>query len=140
MWYSAVQALLFKPEIGMKVEISLAIVLFLPKDRSVQTDGLFHEASRPWLYHGAVTYSSGQAFKERGIFDLLHRPIPKFVNTVGVITSTEGRVVHDIQMTMQRRNDAVNIIVYPASVQGQGASRILIEALHQANNEKRCDV
>ena len=43
-------------------------------------------------------------------------------------------------MTMQRRNDAVNIIVYPASVQGQGASRTLIEALHQANNEKRCDV
>lgn len=138
MWYSAVQALSFKPEIGMKVEI-------IGNSSVYQKTGQFKLMASSMRQVGLgyimeqLRILQEKLLKE-GIFDLLHRPIPKFVNTVGVITSTEGRVVHDIQMTMQRRNDAVNIIVYPASVQGQGASRTLIEALHQANNEKRCDV
>lgn len=138
MWYSAVQALSFKPEIGMKVEI-------IGNSSVYQKTGQF-ELMASSMRQVGLGYIMEQLrilqekLQKEGIFDLLHRPIPKFVNTVGVITSTEGRVVHDIQMTMQRRNDAVNIIVYPASVQGQGASRTLIEALHQANNEKRCDV
>lgn len=138
MWYSAVQALSFKPEIGMKVEI-------IGNSSVYQNTGQFKLMASSMRQVG-LGYIMEQLrilqekLQKEGIFDLLHRPIPKFVNTVGVITSTEGRVVHDIQMTMQRRNDAVNIIVYPASVQGQGASRTLIEALHQANNEKRCDV
>lgn len=138
MWYSAVQALYFKPEIGMKVEI-------IGNSSVYQKTGQFKLMASSMRQVG-LGYIMEQLrilqekLQKEGIFDLLHRPIPKFVNTVGVITSTEGRVVHDIQMTMQRRNDAVNIIVYPASVQGQGASRTLIEALHQANNEKRCDV
>lgn len=137
-WYSAVQALSFKPEIGMKVEI-------IGNSSVYQKTGQFKLMASSMRQVG-LGYIMEQLrilqekLQKEGIFDLLHRPIPKFVNTVGVITSTEGRVVHDIQMTMQRRNDAVNIIVYPASVQGQGASRTLIEALHQANNEKRCDV
>ena len=138
MWYSAVQALSFKPEIGMKVEI-------IGNSSVYQKTGQFKLMASSMRQVG-LGYIMEQLrilqekLQKEGIFDLLHRPIPKFVNTVGVITSTEGRVVHDIQMTMQKRNDAVNIIVYPASVQGQGASRTLIEALHQANNEKRCDV
>lgn len=138
MWYSAVQAISFKPEIGMKVEI-------IGNSSVYQKTGQFKLMASSMRQVG-LGYIMEQLrilqekLQKEGIFDLLHRPIPKFVNTVGVITSTEGRVVHDIQMTMQRRNDAVNIIVYPASVQGQGASRTLIEALHQANNEKRCDV
>lgn len=138
MWYSAVQALSFKPEIGMKVEI-------IGNSSVYQKTGQFKLIASSMRQVG-LGYIMEQLrilqdkLQKEGIFDLLHRPIPKFVNTVGVITSTEGRVVHDIQMTMQRRNDAVNIIVYPASVQGQGASRTLIEALNQANNEKRCDV
>lgn len=138
MWYSAVQALSFKPVIGMKVEI-------IGNSSVYQKTGQFKLMASSMRQVG-LGYIMEQLrilqdkLQKEGIFDLLHRPIPKFVNTVGVITSTEGRVVHDIQMTMQRRNDAVNIIVYPASVQGQGASRTLIEALHQANNEKRCDV
>lgn len=138
MWYSAVQALSFKPDIGMKVEI-------IGNSSVYQKTGQFKLMASSMRQVG-LGYIMEQLrilqekLQKEGIFDLLHRPIPKFVNTVGVITSTEGRVVHDIQMTMQRRNDAVNIIVYPASVQGQGASRTLIEALHQANNEKRCDV
>lgn len=138
MWYSAVQSLSFKPEIGMKVEIIGNSSVYLKTGQfklmasSMRQVGLGYIMEQLRLLQDKL--------QKEGIFDLLHRPIPKFVNTVGVITSTEGRVVHDIQMTMQRRNDAVNIIVYPASVQGQGASRTLIEALHQANNEKRCDV
>lgn len=138
MWYSAVQALTFKPEIGMKVEIIGNSSVYQKTGQfklmasSMRQVGLGYIMEKLRLLQDKL--------QKEGIFDLLHRPIPKFVNTVGVITSNEGRVVHDIQMTMQRRNDAVNIIVYPAAVQGEGAAKTLIEALHQANAEKICDV
>lgn len=138
MWYSAVQALTFKPEIGMKVEI-------IGNSSVYQKTGQFKLMASSMRQVGLGYIMEKlrllqEKLQKEGIFDLLHRPIPKFVNTVGVITSNEGRVVHDIQMTMQRRNDAVNIIVYPVAVQGEGAAKTLIEALHQANAEKRCDV
>lgn len=138
MWYSAVQALSFKPEIGMKVEIIGISSVYQKTGQFKLMASSMRQVGLGYIMEQLRILQ--EKLQKEGIFDLLHRPIPKFVNTVGVITSTEGRVVHDIQMTMQRRNDAVNIVVYPASVQGQGASRTLIEALHQANNEKRCDV
>ncbi|HAR80019.1 MAG TPA: exodeoxyribonuclease VII large subunit [Succinivibrionaceae bacterium] len=49
-------------------------------------------------------------------------------------------MVHDIQMTMARRNNGVNIVVYDAKVHGEEAVPSLLAALKQANEEKRCQV
>lgn len=54
-----------------------------------------------------------------GLFDAgRKRPLPAFPRTVGVITSTSGAVLHDIIRVIRRRHARLNLLVYPATVQG----------------------
>ena len=65
-----------------------------------------------------------------GLFDEAHKkPIPRYVRTIGVVTSQTGAVLHDIMNVTRRRNPFVNIRLAPAAVQGTGAARTLIRAL-----------
>ena len=57
------------------------------------------------------------------------RPLPFFPRRVGVVTSSEGAVWHDIQTTLERRNPAVQLVLSPAPVQGPEAVPGLIRAL-----------
>ena len=54
-----------------------------------------------------------------GLFDAARkRPLPAFPRSVGVITSTSGAVLHDIVRVIRRRHARLNLLVYPATVQG----------------------
>ena len=54
-----------------------------------------------------------------GLFDAARkRPLPAFPRSVGVITSTSGAVLHDIVKVIRRRHARLNLLVYPATVQG----------------------
>ena len=54
-----------------------------------------------------------------GLFDAgRKRPLPAFPRSVGVITSTSGAVLHDIVRVIRRRHARLNLLVYPATVQG----------------------
>jgi exodeoxyribonuclease VII large subunit len=62
------------------------------------------------------------------------RPLPKFPQRVGVITSLEGAVLHDIVRIARERHAGIPIVVFPASVQGEGAPASLVAALALANS------
>ena len=54
-----------------------------------------------------------------GLFDAgRKRPLPAFPRSVGVITSTSGAVLHDIVRVIRRRHARLNLLIYPATVQG----------------------
>jgi exodeoxyribonuclease VII large subunit len=54
-----------------------------------------------------------------GLFDAARkRPLPAFPRSVGVITSTSGAVLHDIVRVIRRRHARLNLLIYPATVQG----------------------
>ncbi len=54
-----------------------------------------------------------------GLFDAARkRPLPGFPRTVGVITSTSGAVLHDIIKVIRRRHARLNLLIYPALMQG----------------------
>ena len=75
--------------------------------------------------------------EERGMFDKCYkRPIPKFIKTLGVVTAQTGAAVKDIINVSTRRNPYVQIILYPAIVQGDEAAESIvagIEALERMN-------
>ena len=50
------------------------------------------------------------------------RPIPKFARTVGVVTASTGAAIRDIINISSRRNPYVQLVLYPARVQGEGAA------------------
>lgn len=65
-----------------------------------------------------------------GVFDQEHKkPIPKYSQNVGVVTSEKGAVLQDIINVSGRRNKAVNLTVYPVKVQGTGAAAEMVRGL-----------
>lgn len=68
------------------------------------------------------------------------RKAPRFPRAVGIITSAEGAAVQDIITGMQRHNDLIPLVLYPAAVQGAAAVEQLMYALRCAIAENRCEV
>ena len=58
------------------------------------------------------------------------RPIPKYVRTLGIVTARTGAAVRDIIQIARRRNPYVNIILYPAIVQGEEAVPSIVNGIH----------
>jgi exodeoxyribonuclease VII large subunit len=76
-----------------------------------------------------------------GVFSQSHKkPIPQHVQTVGIVTSPTGAAVKDILTVLKRRNPFINVIVYPALVQGEYASNDICHAIAQANIRQECDL
>lgn len=77
---------------------------------------------------------------EEGLFSEDHKKaIPKFIRTLGVITSPTGAAIKDIINVTKRRNDNVDIIIYPALVQGAEAYKTLISGIQYFNKTKNVD-
>ena len=59
---------------------------------------------------------------DNGMFDEEHKKaIPEFTMNIGVVTAKDGAAIRDIEITLKNRNPYVNIVLYPAKVQGEGA-------------------
>ena len=60
--------------------------------------------------------------EEMGMFSPEYKkPIPKYAKTVGIVTAPTGAAIQDIRSISARRNPYVQLILYPAQVQGEGA-------------------
>ena len=71
-----------------------------------------------------------QKLYEEGLFDHeKKKPIPKNPKKIGVVTAMTGAAIHDIISTAKRRNPYVQLILYPAKVQGDGASDTIVAGI-----------
>ncbi len=76
-----------------------------------------------------------------GLFDQSRKkPIPLFPDTVGLVTSDTGAAVRDLIHVLGRRWSAAKVILYPALVQGPGASASVAEGIKWFNSKKAADV
>ncbi len=67
---------------------------------------------------------------ESGMFAAEYKkPIPRYVRTLGVVTAQTGAAVRDIIQIASRRNPYVQIILYPAIVQGEGAAASIVRGI-----------
>jgi len=68
--------------------------------------------------------------EKEGLFSSAKKKaVPQNAQAVGVITSSEGAVIHDILTVSQRRNPCVDIVLYPVRVQGEQSAPMLVSAL-----------
>lgn len=82
-----------------------------------------------------------EKLQNEGLFDEKYKkPIPKFPETVGVVTSATGAAVRDIINVLTRRFKSVNILLYPVLVQGDGAAEEIAKAIKSFNAQKSADV
>lgn len=78
--------------------------------------------------------------EEMGMFAQEYKkPIPKFAKTVGVVTAPTGAAIQDIRNIASRRNPYVQLILFPALVQGDGAKESIVQGI-QALEQLGVDV
>ena len=79
--------------------------------------------------------------QDEGYFDEQHKKeIPKMPKRIGVVTSETGAVIRDIINVSKRRSSLIDIVLYPALVQGEGAYKTIINGIKYFNNTKSVDV
>ncbi|WP_058522736.1 exodeoxyribonuclease VII large subunit [Legionella birminghamensis] len=76
-----------------------------------------------------------------GLFESsLKRILPRYPQVIGVVTSPTGAALRDILSTLSRRYPSASVLIYPTEVQGKTAARQIVNAIQQANLQKRADV
>lgn len=69
--------------------------------------------------------------EESGMFAQEYKqPIPRFIRTLGVVTAETGAAVRDVIQVARRRNPCVQIVLYPAIVQGAAAAPSIVRGIH----------
>ena len=69
--------------------------------------------------------------EEMGMFAQAYKqPIPAFIHRLGVVTAPTGAAVQDIRNISLRRDPYLQIILYPALVQGEGAADSIVRGIH----------
>ncbi len=72
-----------------------------------------------------------QELEDLGMFSKEYKqPIPRYIKTLGVVTAETGAAVRDIIQIATRRNPYVQIILYPAIVQGEAAAESIVRGIH----------
>ena len=105
------------------------------------TISVYERDGRYQLYAKKITLAGEGALYERyeqlkkkleqkGYFDEVHKkPIPSYVKKVGIVTADTGAAIQDIRNISARRNPYVQLILYPAKVQGDGASDTIVKGI-----------
>ncbi len=113
--------------------------------RVYERDGKYQLYAEQILLEGAgLLYQKFEALKreleEMGMFAPEYKqPVPRFASRIGVVTAPAGAAIRDIQNISHRRNPFVQVILYPAQVQGEGAARSVVNGIH-ALEERNVDV
>lgn len=122
------KGLSFKMEDGQKVLVTGSI-------------GVYERDGKYQLYASAVKlegvgdlHAEFERLKyklnEEGLFDPdLKKPIPKFPKKVGIVTAKTGAAIQDILNIARRRNPYVELFLYSAKVQGEGAADTIVQGI-----------
>jgi exodeoxyribonuclease VII large subunit len=139
LWRTVVDELSFLPEDGQAVLAHGYVSVYAP-----QGQYQFYVDSMSPRGRGAL-YAQFERLKEclaaEGLFDAdRKRPLPRFPGRIGVVTSSEGAALRDIQNVLSRRWPLVQVLLSPTLVQGDEAPRQIVQALQVLYNRHDVDV
>ena len=127
------------PEEGMQVVISGKISSY-PKDGSYTIYAKEMEVEGVGELHKAFEKLKLDLMEE-GLFEEKYKKaIPKYPGRIGVITSPTGAAVRDVINVSTRRNEKVDILIYPCLVQGVNAPQTIIQGIETLDAREDIDV
>lgn len=82
-----------------------------------------------------------EKMEKAGYFSPMYKKLlPKYPTTIGVVTSSNGAGLYDIITTARKRMENINIYVYPAKVQGEGAIEEIVEGIETLDKIPEIDL
>ena len=123
------RGLAFRMKDGDRVVVGGAVDVY-------ERDGRYQLYAKEISLEGAgALYERFLALKteleEMGMFAQEYKqPIPAFIHRLGVVTAPTGAAVQDIRNISLRRDPYLQIILYPALVQGEGAADSIVRGIH----------
>jgi exodeoxyribonuclease VII large subunit len=129
----------WQPRDGLQVEVRALVSLYEPRGDFQLNVEFMRRAGLGALYEAFLRLRD--RLDREGLFaPALKRPIPAFPRTIGVVTSPTAAALRDVLTTLARRNPSIAVVVYPTSVQGEGAPAEIVAALAAAGRRRECDV
>jgi len=139
MWRFRANGLLFQPQDGMKVIVNGELQVY---EKGGYYQLIVHQIQPAGI--GALQMAFEQLKQKlhaEGLFDeQFKKPLPKFPERIGVVTSPTGAAIRDIVSVISRRFPGVQIILYPVRVQGEGAAIEIATAIREFNEYGDVDV
>ncbi|MDD6402482.1 MAG: exodeoxyribonuclease VII large subunit [Lachnospiraceae bacterium] len=137
------------PAVMFKSNVASGLNFTMKEGQSVVVSGsigVYERDGKYQLYANKITMDgAGKLFEEferlknklneEGLFDFEHKkPIPKYPRRVGIVTAKTGAAIQDIINIAKRRNPYVQLILYPAKVQGEGAAITIVNGIKALDN------
>jgi exodeoxyribonuclease VII large subunit len=139
MFRSSARLLRFKPDNGMQVIARGRVTVY--EDRGeLQISAEYLEPKGAGALQ--IAYEQLKAKLEaEGLFDAAHKkPIPALPGRIGIATSPQAAALRDILNILRRRHHTVNVLIYPAQVQGEAAANEVSAAIRWFNKAGVVDV
>ncbi|USS86709.1 exodeoxyribonuclease VII large subunit [Fructilactobacillus cliffordii] len=132
MWKGQFAKVKFEPEEGMKVLITGRISTF-PRSGQYQ---IYVEGMEPdGVGNLYVAYEQlKQKLYQEGLFAPEHKqPLPNYPRRIAVVTSQSGAVIRDIIDAVRKRDPKVQVVLFPAAVQGENAAAEIVSQIERVN-------
>ncbi len=136
---SSARLLRFRPADGLQVVVRGRITIY--EDRGeLQISGEYMEPKGAGSLQLAFEQLKAKLQAE-GLFAAERKkPIPSLPTRIGIVTSVQAAALRDILNILARRHHSANVLIYPAQVQGEGASNEVGAGVRYFNRQRSVDV
>jgi exodeoxyribonuclease VII large subunit len=139
MFRSQARLLRFRPEDGMHVVLRGRVTVYEGRGE-LQLSAEYLEPKGAGALQVAFEQLKAKLQAE-GLFDAVRKkPIPPLPRRIGVVTSPQAAALRDILNILRRRHHTVNVLIYPAQVQGDIAAAEVSAGVKYFNRAKNVDV
>lgn len=139
MFAGDARSLAFRPQDGQQVQVQGYISLY-------EKTGQYQLYVRKMEQQGSgQLYQAFEALKQKlqaqGLFDMERKkPIPVYPRKIGIVTSPTGAAVRDMIQIARRRHPGVQLVLYPALVQGMEAAPTIVKGIRKLDRMPEIDV
>ena len=128
MYASDAERLQAAPFEGMRAVVSGSVGLYVKGGQMQFYARSLHPEGVGVLYERLLALKA--RLSQEGLFEAQRkRPLPPYPDTIGVVTSPTGAVIHDIMNVSLRRDPQTRILLCPVRVQGVGAADEVVQAI-----------
>lgn len=133
------QSIPWRLENGQQIEAHALVSLYEPRGDFQLTIETLRRAGLGRAFEAFARLKS--KLELEGLFAAgKKRPLPHFPRCIGIISSPRAAALHDVLTALQRRAANLDVILYPALVQGDAAAGEIAAAIVRANQRNECDL